>query len=59
MREGSTPKEIQKDLPRVAALIKQLQEGKSHKDSKTLEEWAEGERDFDDKKVRDYYIQQL
>ena len=51
LRNGSTDKEIAKDLPRVAALVKTMKEGKDDKDAQTLQRWADGELDFTDKKV--------
>ena len=45
-----------KDLPRVAAFVKSREEGPQHKDSQTLQQWADGDLDKDDKQVRDYYI---
>ena len=57
LREGTTQKELTKDLPQVAAFVKGLQEGPEHKDTKTLDRWAQGELEFGDKQVRDYYIQ--
>ena len=56
LRSGSTQKEIMKDLPRVAAFVKSREEGPQHKDSQTLQQWADGDLDKDDKQVRDYYI---
>ena len=56
LREGSTQKEIMKDLPRVAAFVKSREEGPHHKDSQILQQWADGDLDKDDKQVRDYYI---
>ena len=56
LRKGSTPKEIAKDIPRVAAFVKALQDGPEHDDSQTLFKHAEGELEFGDKQVRDYYI---
>ena len=56
LRDGSTPKQIANDLPRVAALVKEAEEGPLHKDTRTLNEWAAGNLHEDDKRVRDYYI---
>ena len=41
------------------AFVKTLQVGKDNKDAQTLQDWADGKYTFDDKAVRDYYIQQL
>ena len=57
LRKGSTPKEIAKDIPRVAAFVKGLQDGPDHEDTQTLQRHAAGELEFGDKQVRDYYIQ--
>ena len=59
LRRGSTHKEIQKDLPRVAAFVKGQHAGEEDPDAQTLKRWAEGELQFEDKQVQDYYIQQL
>ena len=42
LRKGSTPKEIAKDLPKVAALVKRMETGKDHHDAQTLEQWSQG-----------------
>merc|ERR1712086_997412 len=57
LRQGSTPKEIAREIPRVAAFVKGLQDGPEHQDTQTLRRHAEGELEFEDKRVRDYYIQ--
>ena len=49
LRQGSTPKEIAKDIPRVAAFVKTLQDGPEHNDAQTLLRHAEGELEFGDK----------
>ena len=42
LRKGSTAKEIAKDLPQVAALVKRMETGKDHPDAQTLEQWNQG-----------------
>ena len=59
LRGNSRTKDIKNDLPRVAAFMKKVEEGPSHPDSQTLQQWADGDLTFDDKQVRDYYIKQL
>ena len=59
LRANASEKEIAEDLPKVAAFVKTLQDGADDKDARTLQDWADGKLSFDDKQVRDYYIQQL
>ena len=59
LRSQSSQKKINQDLPRVAAFVKQLEVGTEHPDFQVLDEYAQGNLTFDDKQVRDYYIQQL
>ena len=49
LRGQASNKEIKKDLPRVAAFVKQLEVGPDHEDFKTLDEYASGNLTFDDK----------
>ena len=59
LRRGSSIKEVEKDLPRVAAFVKGLESGQENSDYQTLQAVADGELDFTDKKVQDYYISRL
>ena len=59
LRRGSTPKEIYKDLPRVAAFVKGMESGEDDPNYQTLKAVADGDLDFEDKSVQDYYISRL
>ena len=49
LRAHANPKKIANDLPKVAAFVKGLESGLDHKDTQTLQDWAEGNLSFDDK----------
>ena len=59
LRGQASHKKIKQDLPRVAAFVKQLEVGPEHHDFQVLDEHASGNLTFEDKQVKDYYIQQL